>query len=223
MASAARGPGGNRLVLDDAVHTNGAVGVLLDPGVVAGTVVSQGCRPIGRPYVVTRSTDNVIHDLAGVPALDRLREVVAGLPPGDRELVQHGLHVGQVIDEQRDSFGPGDFVIRNVMGADPEEGDLTIGDVAEVGSTVQFQVRDADSADEDLRHLLNGQTGKAALVFTCNGRGSHLFGEADHDARLVHEQVARGAVAGMFCAGELGPVGSRNFVHGYTASVVLFD
>jgi small ligand-binding sensory domain FIST len=223
MASAARGPGGNRLVLDDAVHTDGAVGVLLDPGVVSGTVVSQGCRPIGQPYVVTRSTGNVIHDLAGVPALDRLREVVAGLPAGDRELVQHGLHVGQVIDEQQDSFGRGDFVIRSVMGADPEAGDLTIGDVAEVGSTVQFQVRDAHSADEDLRHLLAGQGGKAALVFTCNGRGSHLFGEPDHDARLVHEQVARGAVAGMFCAGELGPVGSRNFVHGFTASMVLFD
>jgi small ligand-binding sensory domain FIST len=223
MASAARAPGGNRLVLDDQVHTDGAVGVLLDPAVVSGTVVSQGCRPIGQPFVVTRSTDNVIHDLAGVPALDRLREIVSALPPGDRELVQHGLHVGQVIDEQQDSFGRGDFLIRNVMGADPEAGDIAIGDLAHVGSTVQFQVRDADSADEDLRQLLSGQTGRAALVFTCNGRGSHLFGEADHDARLVHEQVERGAVAGMFCAGEFGPVGSRNFVHGFTASVVLFD
>jgi len=223
MASAARSAGGNRLVLDGAVHTDGAVGVLLDPSVVSGTVVSQGCRPVGQPYVVTRSTDNVIHDLAGIPALDRLREVVSALTPGDRELVQHGLHVGRVIDEQQDRFDRGDFLVRNVMGADPEAGDIAIGDVAEVGSTVQFQVRDADSADEDLRHLLSGQAGKAALVFTCSGRGSHLFGEPDHDARLVHEQVARGAVAGMFCAGELGPVGSRNFVHSFTASVVLFD
>jgi small ligand-binding sensory domain FIST len=223
MASAARGPGGNRLVLDDVIHTDGAVGVLLDPSVVSGTVVSQGCRPVGQPYVVTRSTDNVIHDLAGVPALDRLREVVAALPADDRALVQHGLHVGQVIDERQDSFTRGDFLIRNLMGADPEAGDISIGDRAQVGSTVQFQVRDADSADEDLRQLLAGQSGKAALVFTCTGRGSHLFGEPDHDARLVHEQVARGAVAGMFCAGELGPVGGRNFVHSFTASVVLFD
>jgi len=223
MASAARGPGGNRLVLDDRVHSEGAVGVLVDPSAVSGTVVSQGCRPVGRAYVVTRATDNVIHDLAGVPALDRLREVVAALPPSDRELVQHGLHVGRVIDEQQDTFGRGDFLIRNVMGADAEAGDLAIGDRAEVGSTVQFQVRDADSADEDLRQLLSGHRGRAALVFTCNGRGSHLFGEPDHDARLVHEQVGRGAVAGMFCAGEFGPVGSRNFVHGFTASVVLFD
>ncbi|MET0489144.1 MAG: FIST N-terminal domain-containing protein [Acidimicrobiales bacterium] len=223
MASTGRAPGGNRLVLDDAVFDNGAVGVLLDSGVVSGTVVSQGCRPVGQAYVVTRATDNVIHDLAGVPALDRLRDIVAGLPPGDRALVQEGLHVGRVIDEQKDSFGRGDFLISNVMGADPEAGDITIGATAEVGSTVQFQVRDADSADEDLRHLLAGQQGRAALVFTCNGRGRNLFDTPDHDARLVHDQVGQGAVAGMFCAGELGPVGGRNFVHGYTASVVLFN
>jgi len=223
MASAARGPGGNRLVLDDAVHDTGAVGVLLGSSAVSGTVVSQGCRPVGQAYVVTRATDNVVHDLAGVPALDRLREIVGSLTAGDRALVQEGLHVGQVIDEQQDTFGRGDFLVRNVMGADAEAGDIAIGGVAQVGSTIQFQVRDADSADEDLRHLLSGQTGRAALVFTCNGRGSHLFGEPDHDARLVHDQVARGAVAGMSCAGELGPIGNRNFVHTFTASVVLFD
>ena len=223
MASAARQAGGNRLVLDDAVYADGAVGVLLDEDVVAGTVVSQGCRPVGSPYVVTRSTENVIHDLGGIPALDRLREVVATLPTEDRDLVQHGLQVGRVIDEQQDTFGRGDFLIRNVVGGDPQAGDLAIGDVAEVGSTIQFQVRDAESADEDLRHLLAGEAGSAALVFTCTARGSHLFDEPDHDARLVHEHVARGAVAGMFCAGELGPVGSGNFVHSYTASVVLFE
>jgi small ligand-binding sensory domain FIST len=223
MASAARGPGGNRLVLDGDVYDTGAVGALVDPATVSGTVVSQGCRPVGQAYVVTRATDNVIHDLAGVPALDRLRDIVSGLGPEERELVQHGLHVGRVIDEQQDAFSRGDFLVRNVMGADPEAGDIAIGDVAEVGATVQFQVRDAASADEDLRQLLAGQRGRAALVFTCNGRGSHLFGEPDHDAALVHDQVAHGAVAGMFCAGELGPVGGRNFVHGFTASVVLFD
>jgi small ligand-binding sensory domain FIST len=223
MASAARQAGGNRLVLDGAVHTDGAVGVLLDADVVVATVVSQGCRPVGQPYVVTRSTDNVIHDLGGIPALDRLREVVSALPVEDRELVQHGLHVGRVIDERRETYDRGDFLVRGVLGADAEAGDLAIGDRAEVGSTVQFQVRDADSADEDLRHLLAGEAGRAALVFTCTGRGSHLFGEPDHDARLVHEHVGRGAVAGMFCAGELGPVGQGNFVHSYTASVLLFD
>ena len=223
MASTGRAPGGNRLVLDDAVFDNGAVGVLLDSGVVSGTVVSQGCRPVGQAYVVTRATDNVIHDLAGVPALDRLRDIVAGLPPGDRALVQEGLHVGRVIDEQKDSFGRGDFLISNVMGADPEAGDITIGATAEVGSTVQFQVRDANSVEENCRHLLSAQQGRAALVFTCNGRGRNLFDAPDHDARLVHDQVGQGAVAGMFCAGELGPVGGRNFVHGYTASVVLFN
>ena len=110
--------------------------------------------------------------------------------------MQEGLHVGRVIDEQKDSFGRGDFLISNVMGADPEAGDITIGATAEVGSTVQFQVRDADSADEDLRHLLAGQQGRAALVFTCNGRGRNLFDEPDHDARLVHEQVGHGRGGG---------------------------
>ena len=223
MAAAAGAPGGNRLVLDGEVHEDGAVGALVDASAVSGTVVSQGCRPIGRPYVVTASTDNVIHDLAGVPALDRLREVVAGLPEADRDLVQHGLQVGRVIDEQQDTFGAGDFLIRSLLRADAEAGDIAIGTSADVGSTVQFQVRDAASADAELRHLLAGQRGRAALVFTCNGRGSRLFGEPDHDARLVHEQVGRGAVAGMSCAGELGPVGGHNFVHGFTASVVLFD
>jgi small ligand-binding sensory domain FIST len=222
MASGAQSPGGNRLVLDDEVHDGGAVGVLLDPETVTATVVSQGCRPIGRAFVVTRAENNIIHDLAGVPALDRLRELVAALEPEERNLVERGLHVGRVIDEQQERFGPGDFLIRNLMGADPEVGAIAIGDVAEVGSTVQFQVRDAHTADEDLRHLLAGQRGQAALVFTCNGRGTHLFGQPDHDATLVHEQVDQGAVAGMFCAGELGPIGGRNFVHGYTASVVLF-
>lgn len=222
LASAAQAPGGNRLVLDDRVFDGGAVGALLDPAIVTGAVVSQGCRPVGQAYVVTRATDNVIHDLAGMPALDRLREIVAALPPEDRELVQHGLHVGRVIDERRATFDRGDFLVRGVVGGDPEAGDLAIGDVAEVGATVQFQVRDADSAHDDLRRLLAGRDGRAALVFTCNGRGTHLFGEPDHDARLVHEQVGRGAVAGMFCAGELGPVADRNFVHSYTASVLLF-
>jgi small ligand-binding sensory domain FIST len=223
MASAGRGPGGNRLLLDDAVYDSGAVGVLLEGSTVGDTVVSQGCRPVGQAYVVTRATDGVIHDLAGVPALDRLREIVGGLTPADRALVQHGLQLGQVIDEHQDRFGRGDFLVRSVLGADPEAGEIVIGAGAEVGSTVQFQVRDADSADEDLRHLLAGRPGSAALVFTCSGRGSRLFGEPDHDARLVHEHVARGAVAGMSCAGEFGPVGGRNFVHGFTASVVLFD
>ncbi len=223
LASGARGPGGNRLLLDGAVHHDGAVGALLPPGVRATPIVSQGCRPIGDPMIVTRSERNVIYALAGRPALDRLAELVNGLSPEDRALAQRGIHIGRVIDEAKLDFEAGDFLVRNVIGGDRSLGALAVGDAVEVGSTVQFQVRDADSAHADLRTLLRGHAGDGALVFTCNGRGTHLFGRSDHDAELVGEAVTGGAVAGMFCNGELGPVGDRSFVHGFTASVLLFQ
>jgi small ligand-binding sensory domain FIST len=221
LASAARGPGGNRLVLDGAVTTTGAVGVLLEQPVQ--TVVSQGCRPIGDPMTVTRAERNIIYELAGRPAMERLQELASVASPADRVLLQSGVHLGQVVDEHRDVFERGDFVIRNVLGADRNLGAIAVGDEVEIGSTVQFQVRDAASADEDLRFLLDGRRGDGALVFTCNGRGTQLFGIPDHDAQVVHEALDGAATAGMFCAGEIGPIGGRSFLHGFTASVLLFD
>ncbi len=223
MASAARGPGGNRLVLDQTVVTDGAVGVLLDADTPATALVSQGCRPVGRPLVVTRSERNVIYEIAGRPALERLNELAAGMSAEDRSLLARGVHLGRVMDESRFEFGRGDFLVRQVVGADREAKALAVGDEIEVGTTIQFHVRDADSADEDLRALLAGTSGQAALVFTCNGRGTHLFGKPHHDASVINLQLDGGATSGMFCAGELGPIGGRNFVHGFTASVLLFD
>jgi small ligand-binding sensory domain FIST len=127
-----------------------------------------------------------------------------------------------VIDESQTTFGPGDFLVRNVLGGDPNNGAIAVGDLVDVGSTAQFQVRDAASADEELHRMLDGRAAQGALVFTCNGRGTRLFGRPDHDAEVVSEHVPARAVAGMFCAGELGPVGRKNFLHGFTASVVLF-
>jgi small ligand-binding sensory domain FIST len=225
MASAARGPGGNRLVLDDAVVTDGAVGAFVG-GVEVESVVSQGCRPIGEPFVVTRAETlgqgTRIYELGGRPALERLRDVVAGLPPDERMLAQEGLHLGLVIDEHRMEFGRGDFLIRNLVGGDADTGMLQVADTVEVGGTVQFQVRDAGSADEDLREMMAGRSAGGALLFTCNGRGMHLFGMPDHDAGVVADQLDGAPVAGMFCQGEIGPVGGRNFLHGFTASVALF-
>ena len=221
MASAGFAPGANRLAIDGDVHADGAVGVLLGPDQAVTTVVSQGCRPIGDPLVVTRAEGNVVHEIAGQPALTRLDELFQSLGEDERQLVQQGLHIGRVIDEHRAEFGRGDFLVRNVLGADRDTGAIAIGDVVEVGATVQFHVRDADSADEDLRELLTGKGAEGALVFTCNGRGMRLFGEPDHDAELI-DSITRGATAGMFCAGEIGPVGARSFVHGFTASVALF-
>ncbi len=221
LASAARGPGGNRLVLGSEVVSDGAVAVVLG-GVEVSTVVSQGCRPVGDPMTVTASDRHVIHELAGRPALDRVEELVQSLGPADLTLVQQGLHVGRVIDEHKIDFARGDFLIRNVLGADRQARAVAVGDEIDVGDTVQFQVRDADSADEDLRALMAGGGGDAALLFTCNGRGSHLFGTPDHDAGVVSDALGGAPVAGMSCAGELGPVGGRSFLHGFTASVVLF-
>ena len=222
LASAAGRPGGNRLILGRQVFDDGAVGVLLDPEVEVRTVVSQGCRPIGQPFTITKSEGNIVSEMGGRPAVDRLRETLLGLDDAERALVSKGLHIGIVIDEHKSEFDRGDFLIRGLIGADEDSGALAVGDSLEVGTTVQFQVRDAATADEDLRELMADASAASALVFTCNGRGTHLFEGPDHDAAVVFEALQRAPVAGMFCAGELGPIGGRNFLHGFTASVVLF-
>jgi small ligand-binding sensory domain FIST len=222
LASAGAQAGANRLILDGAVHVDGAVGVLLPAGLPTRALVSQGCRPLGDPFVVTRVHDRVIVELGGQTALSRLDDLVQRATPEERKLLAQGVHLGIVIDERKDSFRRGDFLVRAVLGAERATGGIAIGDEVSVGTTVQFHVRDAATADEDLRLVLAGPPAQAALLFTCIGRGAALFGEPDHDAMLVHDAVGRGAVAGMFSAGEIGPVGLRNFVHGYTASVLLF-
>jgi small ligand-binding sensory domain FIST len=184
--------------------------------------VSQGCRPIGRPYVVTKAEQNLIEELAGKPAMERLQELAAAATEDERELLRQGLHVGLVVDEHKADFARGDFLVRNLLGADEQTGALAVGEQVGVGQTVQFHVRDAAAADEDLRELLADADADAALLFTCNGRGRHLFGVADHDAGLVEKLLGPIPLAGAFCAGEIGPVGGRNFLHGFTASLALF-
>jgi small ligand-binding sensory domain FIST len=231
MASGGRGPGRHALVLDGDVRSFGAVGVTLGGDVRIETLVSQGCRPIGSSYIVTAAEGNVIRSLAGAPPLERLRDLFAELSPEDQERANRGLHIGVVIDEYATEFGQGDFLIRNVIGADQDTGAVAVGDDVHVGQTVQFHIRDASAADEDLRNALGvlelsraGDPGllAGALLFTCNGRGSHLFGTPDHDVQTVRRSIGQLPVAGMFCAGELGPVGGRNFLHGFTASLALF-
>lgn len=221
MASAGPRPGTNRLVADETVVAEGAVGVFLR-GASVEPLVSQGCRPIGTPFVVTDTHGRFVDELGGRPALDRLQELAATASDEDRALLQHGLQLGIVVDEQKDEFSRGDFLIRNVMGLDRDTGSLAVGDTVEIGQTVQFQVRDAASADEDLRSLLADRDCEGALLFTCNGRGRALFGTPDHDAGVIAELLGPIPLAGGFCAGEIGPVGGRNFVHGFTASLALF-
>jgi len=221
-ASAGNRPGGNRIVFDDRILTSGAVAVMCSDDVPVRAVVSQGCRPIGKPLTITRAERNFVHELAGLPALERLQEIVNAATEDDRELMREGLHLGLVVDEHRLDFERGDFLVRNLLGVDQSTGSLAVGEVVDVGQTVQFHVRDAQAADEDLRHLLQGVAGTGALMFTCNGRGTHMFSQPGHDASVIAELLGSVPLSGAFCAGEIGPIGGRNFLHGFTASVAVF-
>ena len=218
----------SRLFLDGRVLAEGAVGAHL-PEAEVHPLVAQGCRPVGDPYTTTRAEGNVIFELGGRPPVVRLQELAAALSSRDRELLVQGLQVGLVIDEYRAEPRQGDFLIRSVVGADPESGAIAVGEEIAVGRTVQFHVRDAESADEDLQRtlareaaVLDGRPAAGALLFTCNGRGSRLFSGPDHDAGLIAKMLGKIPVAGFFCAGELGPVGGQNFLHAFTASIALF-
>lgn len=227
LASGGRQAGETRLVLDGSVHDTGAVAVALSGAVAVRTLVSQGCRPIGRSLLVTAGERNRMLELGGRPAVDRLVETVAELAPEDRELIEGGLHIGRVVDEHKVEFGRGDFLIRNVVGIERDSGAVAIGDSVEVGSTVQFHVRDAVTADEDLAALLaeigDAETETGVLVFTCNGRGRRFFGMPDHDAAAIRALLGTSDVGGFFCAGEIGPVGGVNHLHGYTAAVAVLS
>jgi small ligand-binding sensory domain FIST len=225
MASGPGGAGSTRLYLDGRSVVRGAVGVLLS-GSRAQPVVSQGCRPVGPAMTVTASAGNVLRGLAGQPALRKLEQVLAELPPRDQALAASGLQIGLAADEYADES---DYLVRSVLGAERESSGLVVGDLVELGRTVRLQVRDAEAADADLRAALAryGETGErvgGALLFSCNGRGAALFGQggADHDPALVHEQLGGPALAGFFAAGEIGPVAGRNHLHAYTASLLAF-
>lgn len=221
VASAPGGPGSNRLFVNGSLHTDGAVGLLLPEGLGEFTVVSQGCRPVGTPLTVTDATDNLVRGLGSRPALERLNELYESADDAERSLISNGLHVGLVVDEHTDAFSRGDFLVRGVIGADPTEGALRIGARVPIGTTMQFQVRDGDSARSDLREMLRTVDADAALVFSCNGRGSRLFGEPDHDARAAVGAADPATVAGMFCAGEFGPIRNQNHIHGFTSSMLF--
>jgi len=229
MASGMHGPGECPLLLGNRVVDEGAVGVLLQGPINVRAVVSQGCRPIGRPMVVTKGHENLITGLGGKTPLEQLQQLWQDLDARDRQLLQQGLHIGRVINEYQGEFQRGDFLIRNVMGLDRDSGALAITDRVRVGQTVQFHVRDADSADEDLHALLlidlsaHEKPPAGALLFSCNGRGTRLFPEPHHDARAIRAEAGELPLAGFFAQGELGPVGGQNFIHGFTASVVLFE
>ena len=214
--------------LDEHAYDRGAVAVALAGPYGVHTVVSQGCTPIGEPWTVTGVTGNVIETIGGRHAYQVLLETVQALPEDLRQRAQGNLFVGLAIDEHREELRRGDFLIRNLVAADAEHGTLTAGAMPRPGQTLQFQLRDRAAADEDLHALLAAAKRAlgvrepiAALLCSCNGRGVGLFATPDHDARAVADQLGPVPLAGFFCNGEVGPVGSRNFLHGYTASIAL--
>jgi small ligand-binding sensory domain FIST len=229
MASGGAGPGENSLLFDGRSLKEGGAGVIVRGGPKVHSIVSQGCRPIGSTFLVTKVQDNVILELGGKTALSRLEQTYASLSEEDRHLIRQGLHIGIAMNEYQPTFSRGDFLISNVLGADRESGAIAIGNFVRTGQTVQFHIRDAGTADEDLRQLLTTHrqthTGlpRGALLFSCNGRGTRLFPKPDHDAGVIQELCGPIPLAGFFAQGELGPVGGRNYIHGFTASVALFE
>ncbi|MFA1545171.1 FIST signal transduction protein [Actinomadura chokoriensis] len=221
----AGGVGEARLFVGGEVYRDGAVGVVIGGSVAAATVVSQGARPIGPDMVVTKAEENVLYELAGVPALEKLEQIVLGLPEEEQELAGRGLLIGVAMDEYADEHEHGDFLVRGVVGADTDSGAIAIGDVVDVGRTVRFQVRDAGAAEEDLAALLERfdlAPVEGALLFSCNGRGQAMFPDSDHDAKVLDRAFGPAGVGGFFAAGEIGPVAGRNHVHGFTASILAF-
>jgi small ligand-binding sensory domain FIST len=226
LASGALRPQGNLLILNDQVTTDGLVGVALSGRVDIDLVVSQGCRPIWDPMTITSSQKNVIYDLEGRPPLAMLQELIPELTEDDRALLQNGLFIGRSVVPEGEIPGRGDFLIRGVIGVDWQNGAIAVGDIVQDGEVIQFHLRDAFTAQEDLEMMLIPQMFRdppgGALLFTCNGRGSRLYNHPDGDISVIHRNLGGPPLAGFFCAGEIGPIGSQNFVHGHTAILALF-
>ncbi|MGH7740720.1 MAG: FIST signal transduction protein [Candidatus Eiseniibacteriota bacterium] len=224
MASAGMSPHSNALILNDWVAREGGVGLAMHGALRVDVVVSQGCRPVGPPIEVTRAEQNFLIELDGKPALERAEEVLRELPESERERLAGGLYIGRPV--RGESSGPRDYLIRNLLGADRERGVIAVGDAVSERERIRLHVRDAVTAREDLEMLLSPQpfdsAASAALLFACNGRGRGLYGAPDGDISVLQDALGTAVpAAGMFCAGEMGPVGERNFLHGHTASIAI--
>lgn len=218
-----------QVYLNGDVYEEGGVGISVGGAVTLTGVISQGCTPIGETWTLTRVEQNHIHRIANRPAYEVLSETVGQMPPDEQRKLRGNLFIGLVVNEYLEDFHRGDFLVRNLIGGDPQTGVLAVGAMPRAGQTMQFQRRDADAATEDMSELLErthtqlgGATVYGGCLCCCNGRGKHLFGKSGHDARLVQKEFGDIGLSGFFCNGEIGPVGPKNFLHGYTASLALF-
>jgi small ligand-binding sensory domain FIST len=218
-----------QVYLNGEVYDEGGVAISVGGDVKLTGVISQGCTPIGDTWTLTRVEQNLIHRIANRPAYEVLSETVEEMAPDEQKKVRGNLFIGLVVNEYLEDFHRGDFLVRNLLGGDPQTGVLAVGALPRAGQTMQFQRRDAEAASEDMNELLarthielGGATVYGGCLCCCNGRGKNLFGSSGHDAQLVQKQFGGIGLAGFFCNGEIGPVGEKNFLHGYTASLALF-
>ncbi len=218
-----------QLYLDGEVFEDGGVAIAIGGDVALAGVISQGCTPIGEAWTLTRVQQNFIQHIGNRPAYAVLSETVQQLSADEQRKVQGNLHIGLAVNEYLEEFQRGDFLVRNLIGGDPNSGVLQVGALPRMGQTIQFQRRDAATASEDLNELLTRARKNLAdmeiyggCLFCCNGRGKNLFGRPSHDAALVQAHFGPTGVAGFFCNGEIGPVGEKNFLHGFTAAIALF-
>jgi small ligand-binding sensory domain FIST len=225
LLSGASQPSCNRLILDDVVQDAGAIGLTISGDLQVDTVVSQGCRPVGPPIVVTSCDGNVLTGLGGRPALDTVHDVLSELPDQERELLSRGLLIGRALDAGKKRLGRGDFVVRNVLGVDKDKKAIAVSELPRVGQTIQLHLRDAQAAHEDLQLLLDGQQVHdpplGAFVTTCNGRGEQLFGGIGHDTATIRGRLESPPMAGFFAAGEFGPIAGSNIIHGHTVVATI--
>ena len=229
MASDGRRQGENALFLGGKAYRSGAIGIALYGNIIVDTVVAQGCRPIGELMCVTKNKQNVLLELDDKPPLEILQDIFSASSERDRELMRHSLFLGIVMDDFNDDPGQGDFLIRNIIGLDSNAGVMAIGEMLREGQRVQFHLRDALTSAEDLAVLLSRYSsetqatdGEGALLFSCLGRGEHLYGRPDHDSDLFRDKIGTIPLGGFFCNGEIGPVGGTTFLHGYTSSFGIF-
>lgn len=218
-----------QVYLDGEIFDDGGVAVAVGGEVELAGVISQGCTPIGEAWTLTRVEQNLIRNIANRPAYTVLAETVQSLPAEEQRKVAGNLHIGLAVNEYLEDFHRGDFLVRNLLGGDPNSGVLAVGAMPRMGQTIQFQRRDAAAASEDLTELLarekarlDGREIFGGVLFCCNGRGKNLFGRPSHDSELAQAHFGPTGIAGFFCNGEIGPVGDRNFLHGFTAALALF-
>ena len=231
LASGSGLPGGHALFLGNDVYRDGAIGIALTGNIVVETVVAQGCRPIGELKRITKAERNLLMELDGERPLDYLKDMFSRLSAEDQSLVSNNLFLGIAMDPQLEleDMSAGDFLIRNLIGTDQENGHIAIGELLREGQLAQFHIRDASTSSEDLQRQLTRYretSGEAspvgALMFQCNGRGKYLYGRENHDSDLFSEMFGSIPLGGFFCNGEIGQVSGTTYLHGYTSSFALF-